>query len=85
MNGREGHQGYLPLAYEDAPKELSEAWTSGESRISEYTDELGTFRSLFLPVKEPLGQGPLCPWRGLQPFGGQINNPRILCDIRAHQ
>jgi methyl-accepting chemotaxis protein len=43
-------------AYDDAPGELAEAWASGESRISEYTVEWGTFRSLFLPVKDGSGR-----------------------------
>ena len=39
--------------YTDAPPELLEAWATGEERHTEepYTDDWGTFMSLFLPIR----------------------------------
>lgn len=41
--------------YDDYPKELDEAWSTGEEKICEYTDQWGSFRSIFAPIKDSSG------------------------------
>ncbi|MEZ5100655.1 MAG: methyl-accepting chemotaxis protein [Thermoleophilia bacterium] len=42
-------------AYADAPPEVAEAFRTGEPQFAEYTDEWGTFRSIFVPETSPGG------------------------------
>lgn len=41
--------------YTDYPAELDQAWNTGEPRTAEYTDQWGTVRSVFYPVKDESG------------------------------
>lgn len=43
-------------SYDDYPPELDEAWKTGEARTAEYTDQWGSVRSVFLPVKDESGK-----------------------------
>lgn len=42
--------------YEDYPAALDDAWNKGEARMEEYADQWGTFRSVFVPVKDASGK-----------------------------
>ncbi len=42
--------------YSDHPPELDEVWSTGESKMSEYTDKWGSVRSVFVPVKDNSGR-----------------------------
>lgn len=42
--------------YEDFPPALEEAWNTGESKMEEYTDQWGSFRSVFYPVRDTTGK-----------------------------
>lgn len=41
--------------YNDAPDALKKAFSTGEKTFGEYTDKWGTFRSVFMPMKNSLG------------------------------
>jgi methyl-accepting chemotaxis protein len=51
----EGVEDTFLTVYKDYPKEIDAAWNTGETKISEYTDQWGSFRSVFLPVKDSSG------------------------------
>lgn len=42
--------------YADRPAALDGAWNTGDSKMEEYTDQWGSFRSVFLPVKDGNGK-----------------------------
>jgi methyl-accepting chemotaxis protein len=42
--------------YDDFPPSLEKAWNTGEPEMEEYTDQWGTFRSVFFPVKGSSGK-----------------------------
>lgn len=42
--------------YTDFPEELADSWNSGEAKFSEYTDQWGTVRSVFMPIKDSSGR-----------------------------
>lgn len=44
------------VPYDDYPAALDEAWNTGEARMEEYTDQWGSFRSVFVPVKDSSGR-----------------------------
>ena len=42
--------------YDDHPVELDQAWDTGEAKTAEYTDQWGSVRSVFLPVRDESGR-----------------------------
>ena len=52
----EGYENSFLTPYTDYPAELADAWDSGVSRTAEYTDQWGSVRSVFMPVKDPEGK-----------------------------
>ncbi len=51
----EDYEDTFMTPYDDSPPALAEAWNTGESRMAEYTDKWGSFRSIFFPVKDKSG------------------------------
>jgi len=51
----DGYEDSFLQPYTDCPPELTEAWNTGEAKTSEYTDKWGSFRSVFVPVKDASG------------------------------
>lgn len=42
--------------YDDYPEALDQAWNTGEAKNAEYTDQWGSVRSVFLPVRDESGR-----------------------------
>lgn len=42
--------------YEDFPPALDKAWNTGKAEMEEYTDQWGSFRSVFYPVRDATGK-----------------------------
>lgn len=52
----DGYENSFLQVYEDYPPELAESWNSGTAKTAEYTDQWGSFRSIFMPVKKSSGE-----------------------------
>ncbi len=52
----EGYENSFLTPYTDYPSELADAWDNGVSRTAEYTDQWGSVRSVFMPVKDADGK-----------------------------